>query len=312
MIKLVAYAQLVRLPNVFTAMADIFLAGAATAAILDHFGSFVCILMSSSLLYMGGMVWNDWFDLNQDLRERPGRPIPSGRVSPKDAATLGVLLIAGGLLMAFGADWVDGRARLSIWIAFMLAICIFLYDGAFKSTWASPYLMGACRFFNVLLGISAAGLPMPAWGYAAAFAIGVYISGVTWFAKTEARLSKQQTLMAAAIMMAAGLLLALTVPSLALAMEESLSTSMSVAPANRLPWLFPYLLSAYGVFVGMRVVPAIRDPRPTNVQPAVRRAVLGLIAFDAIIATSLVGWPGLFILLLLVPALWLGRWLYST
>src|SRR6188472_522772 len=67
-----AYAQLVRLPNVFTAMADIVLAGAATGAILDHFASFVCILLSSSLLYMGGMVWNDWFDVKQDRRERPG------------------------------------------------------------------------------------------------------------------------------------------------------------------------------------------------------------------------------------------------
>src|SRR5436190_8221721 len=118
-----AYAQLVRLPNVFTAMADIVLAGAATGAILDHFASFVCILLSSSLLYMGGMVWNDWFDIKQDRRERPGRPIPSGRVTEANAALVGAILIALGLIAAALADVVDpveGRGWLSLTIAALL------------------------------------------------------------------------------------------------------------------------------------------------------------------------------------------------
>jgi 4-hydroxybenzoate polyprenyltransferase len=301
--RLMAYAQLVRLPNVFTAMADIVLAGAATGAILDHFGSFLCVLLASSLLYMSGMVWNDWFDVKQDRRERPGRPIPSGRVSEKDAAMLGTILIVAGLIAAAMADVVDGRGWSSLPIAAFLVAAIFLYNGVVKRTWMGPYAMGSCRFFNVLLGLSASGEPIPPWGYALALAIGVYIVGVTWFAKTEARMSKQQTLMTAALVMAGGLFLALTVPTLALDDARSSPTPSA---------LFPYLLAAFGLYVGLKVVPAVRDPRPNRVQPAVKRAVLGLVLLDAILATSLVGWPGLAIVVLLAPAKWLGQWLYST
>jgi 4-hydroxybenzoate polyprenyltransferase len=60
------------------------------------------------------------------------------------------------------------------------------------------------------------------------------------------------------------------------------------------------------------VVPAVRDPAPNRVQPAVKRAILGLVLLDAILATSLVGLWGLMIVVLLAPAKWLGQWLYST
>jgi UbiA prenyltransferase family len=252
------------------------------------------------------MVWNDWFDVKQDRRERPGRPIPSGRVTEANAALVGAILIALGLIVAAAADVVDpvdGRGWLSLTIAALLVATIFLYDGILKRIWMGPYAMGSCRFFNVLLGLSAAGKPIPPWGYALAFAIGVYIVGVTWFAKTEARMSKQQTLMTAAFVMAGGLFLALTVPTLALD-DAILAPTPSV--------LFPYLLALFGFYVGLKIVPAVRDPQPSRVQPAVKRAILGLVLLDAILATSLVGWPGLAIIVLLAPAKWLGQWLYST
>src|SRR5438034_11690528 len=78
--RALAWARLVRLPNVFTALADIGLGilvagpvtvGAAPAALL---------LLASACLYCGGMVWNDYFDVEQDRRERPFRPIPSGAI----------------------------------------------------------------------------------------------------------------------------------------------------------------------------------------------------------------------------------------
>ena len=37
--------------------------------------------MASTLLYWSGMVWNDYFDLEQDRKERPGRPLASGRIT---------------------------------------------------------------------------------------------------------------------------------------------------------------------------------------------------------------------------------------
>jgi len=76
--------------------------------------------------------------------------------------------------------------------------------------------------------------------------------------------------------------------------------------------LFPYLLALFGFYVGSAVVRAIQRPVPQRVQAAVKRAVLGLIIFDAVLATSLAGLVGLVLLLLLLPARFLGRWVYST
>lgn len=58
---------------------------------------------------------------------------------------------------------------------------------------------------------------------------------------------------------------------------------------------------------------AIRRPVPEMVQYAMKTYILGIIAFDAIIASAVHGWPaGVTVLGLLVPALVVGRWVYST
>ena len=86
-------------------------------------------------------------------------------------------------------------------------------------------------------------------------------------------------LIVGAALMLAGLLLALTVPPLAQA--------AGVAPNTA--FLFPYLLAAFGYYVGSAVVRAIRQPVPRRVQAAVKRAILGLVVLDAILATALAG-----------------------
>jgi len=50
------------------------------------------------------MVWNDYFDVEQDRRERSFRPIASGRVSPREAAYLGGGLMVAGVGCAFIAS----------------------------------------------------------------------------------------------------------------------------------------------------------------------------------------------------------------
>jgi 4-hydroxybenzoate polyprenyltransferase len=156
---------------------------------------------------------------------------------------------------------------------------------------------------NVLMGLSLAPEGIASWGLVLAAAVGVYIAGVTWFARTEAQTSNQEVLKAAALVMGAGLLLALPVPVLA---EDRRPGPVATW------WLFPYLLVLFGVIVGNPVLRAIKRPSPGRVQAAVKTAVLGLVAFDAILATSLAGPVGLVLLVLLPPALYLGQWLYST
>jgi 4-hydroxybenzoate polyprenyltransferase len=128
--------------------------------------------------------------------------------------------------------------------------------------------------------------------------VGVYIVGVTWFARTEEAASNRRQLMLAAGVMLVAVLGGLLVP-------------IHFAPGTS-PWYFPYLVAGFLFYVGTPVVRAIRRPEPKPVQAAVKRSILGLVVLDAVLATAFVGWPGLLILLLLPPALWLGKWVYST
>ena len=304
-----AYAQLVRLPNVFTAFADIGLGILATWQLLpedlpkDWVWRVLCLLAASGCLYCGGMVFNDVFDLEQDKRERPFRPIPSGRISRSIAVLFGAALLAAGigcaLLVGRG---VSGWDRSSLYVACILAACILLYDGWLKRFWAGPLGMGACRFLNVLLGLSLApNLGWP-WGAHLALVVGVYIVGVTWFARTEAQISNRSALAGAAAVMVLGLLLALAAP--VIVAEFHLGPRPSI--------LFPYLLIGLGFLIGFPVSRAISRPTASHVQKAVKQAILGLVILDATLASAIAGIGGLAILLLLLPALYLGRWIYST
>ena len=301
--SLLPYAQLVRLPNVFTAMADIVLGYLVMLGLGARFGAFVCLLIASTLLYWAGMVWNDYFDLAEDRRDRPGRPLPSGRVAVSTAVWLGIGFFAGGVLFAFLADLQAERLHyVSTSIAVCLVVAILLYDGALKETIVGPFVMGGCRFLNILLGLSVIGDFPPVWGLLLATVVGFYVTGVTLFARTEAKTSNPADLKMAAAVIAGSLVLALAVPALA----QSRGADVTASP------LFPYLLVVFAFVLGLAVVPAIRSPVPIRVQSAVKRALLGLVVLDALLASSLVGLFGLLLALLVLPGIYLGRWLYST
>jgi 4-hydroxybenzoate polyprenyltransferase len=219
--------------------------------------------------------------------------------------------MVAGLLMALlaGLRWEDGGFVLrwrSLVVASFLVIAIFLYDGAFKATWAGPILMGLCRFLNILLGLSIYGGATPGWGWLLALIIGIYIAGVTWFARSEARASNQGILIAAAIVMLVSLVLALAVPAVVL--QNSADPRFPSQPS----FWFLYLLAIFGGFLGVGVLRAIQRPDPARVQTAVKRAILGLVVLDALLASAFIGTLGLLLAFLLIPGIILGRWLYST
>lgn len=299
--RLLALAQLLRLPNVFTAFADIGLAAAVGVAVYPgrhdpaYWSTVLLLAVASGSLYLAGMVWNDVFDLAEDRRDRPFRPLPSGRVTVRTAAVLGSLLVAAGVGLAAAAG--------ALAYGLGLAAAVLAYDGGLKRTPLGPVAMAVCRFLNVLLGLTVVPddvFPTPLRVHLAGV-VGVYIVGVTWFARTEATDSNRRQLLAAAGVMAVSLALALTL-------------------RNRLPpdaagpggVLFPYLLVAFGFLVGLPISRAVRRPGPKEVQAAVKRCVLGLVVLDAVLATAFVGLPGLMLLLLLPPAVVLGKWVYST
>nr|MBA2450371.1 UbiA family prenyltransferase [Chloroflexota bacterium] len=143
-----AYLELVRVPNLFTAVGDV-VAGyllLSRGVGVDR-RALVTVAAASVALYAAGVVLNDYFDRDLDRVERPERPVPSGRVTPRSALLLGGGLLGLGCLLALAAGAVSGL------VALLLATCIVLYDARGKRV---PYVgslnMGACRFLNVALG----------------------------------------------------------------------------------------------------------------------------------------------------------------
>jgi 4-hydroxybenzoate polyprenyltransferase len=177
---------------------------------------------------------------------------------------------------------------------------ILLYDSWLKRTWAGPLAMGGCRFLNVLLGLTVAGTAIPFWGYHLALVVGLYAAGITWFARTEARASRQAALLGATLVILASLVMALLLPA-------------RFDPSPSSP-LFPYLLVVFAFGVGLPLHRAIVRPTPPLVQAAVTRALRGLVVLDAVLATALAGTIGLALLVLLIPIFLLNRWrwLYAT
>ncbi|HEV3439326.1 MAG TPA: UbiA family prenyltransferase [Gemmata sp.] len=310
--RLLAFAQLLRLPNVFTAFADIALASTVAATILPSTSTAFwvaagLIALASGCLYLAGMVWNDVFDRAEDAATRPNRPLPSGRIRVRTAIALGVLLFLLGLTFAALAG-LPTIGKASDWnheplvYAVGITIAVLIYDGGLKRTPIGPVGMGSCRFLNVLFGLSI--IPDdtfdPGLRIHLAGVIGVYIVGVTWFARTEEGQSNRRQLIAAASVIALALVLALI-----------LKAQLQI-PIESGTVLFPYLLVLFAFFVGRPVARAIAYCGPRDVQTAVKRCVLGLVGLDAVLATGFAGWPGLLIVLLLPPALVIGKWVYST
>ena len=277
-------------------MADVFLGYLLTHESLEPGATFGLLLVASASLYLAGMVFNDLFDRGVDAFERPGRPIPSGRVSVRAAVIFGVALLLIGLIASLAVSW------RSVSVVLPLITCIFLYDGRLKDTPAGPVVMGACRFFNVLLGASTAEF---VWGMPqlhVAGALGIYVAGVTWFARDEAERSRRTQL--AAAMGTVNLGLALLVAFVLNWSKGVPGMSFNVA----------VMLGFIAITIKRRLITALIDPSPRNVQASIKLMLLSLVMLDASIVLFVQPSPayGIGVACLIAPALLLSRYLAVT
>lgn len=308
--RLLDYLRLFRAPNVFTAIADV------TMGYLFVHGEFAApwrfggLAVASCLLYTAGMVLNDVFDIEVDRVERPGRPLPSGRIPLARARAIGFGMLAAGA----AAAWLVGMTSDAPlpWragaVGTLLAAMVLGYDGKLKQTWAAPLAMGGCRFLNVLLGMSivskiAPPAPLATLGYTqaeliTAAGIGVYVAGVTIFARGEAAVSRRLPLLAAIGVMLVGIGLLALGPTLAPRIGSSF-------------WLLILVLVSFTIL--RRCLTAVARPEAKQVQTAVKVAILSLIPLNAAVCAARAE-PAYAIglALLLIPAFFLGRYVYST
>jgi 4-hydroxybenzoate polyprenyltransferase len=315
-----AYLQLLRLPNIFMAMADIVMgfllthrlaglgAGLGTWASLGelvrrHGIDLGLLLATSAALYAAGVILNDVFDYDDDLRERPGRPLPSGRISLRRARLLGWQCLMSGLMFGWLATIATNNFRCGL-VATLLAVSIVLYDSGLRRTRLGPLAMGSCRMLNVLLGMSALAGPWELHHWLVAASVGLYIVGLTWFSRQEADESRRGPLVAAtAVMLAAVALLGLL----------PLATDEVIPLLRREPSRWVILMLMLGGIILVRCLWAITEPTSSRVQMAVKQGLLSLVILDAAAALAVAGLPAaVLVLAFLLPAALLGTWIYST
>lgn len=293
--SLLSWARLVRLPAVFTVIAQVAAAFLLIAGSAQPAARFVLIILSAIALYWSGMIINDCWDFEEDVRERPTRPLPSGQV-PLRAAKLAAwgLMVAGVLLAALsGLVPADdfGQTLCPALVALAISICVLLYNGPLKQTLLAPLTMGMCRLLCFLLG--AAPLVMVQLGnvgnlangfpphvVAAAVGMGVYIMGITLISQSETVGGHQVPLAVGTLVMTLGAV------GMALAPE--------FAPAGMLwnalpPKRFPLLIGLIASTIIVRGLRVSLNPEVPAIQSLVRIGILTLIPFAAAFALLAAG-----------------------
>jgi 4-hydroxybenzoate polyprenyltransferase len=248
-----AVAELVRLPAVLSVPGDVLL-GAAAAGRSGDLRRAAGLAGASSCLYLAGMALNDWADRAVDARERPSRPIPSGRVTPRFALGLAAGLTAAGAALAVATE---GRRALAL--VGPLAAAVWAYDLALKKTDAGPAGMSACRTLDVLVGAGLRGVPS---ALPVAAVVGAHTAVVTTVSRRETG-GGTRDLALGALAATAGVASA----------AAALSRHRRVAALG--------LLAAYAGVVGRAHAQAARDPSPERMQRAVGTGILGLMPLEA-------------------------------
>lgn len=249
-------ARVSNLPTVGTNVLAAWLLGGGAAADARLFW----LLLGGSLLYTAGMILNDAADAAFDREQRPERPIPSGRVSPRRA------WLAGLLLLLAGAGAMAGRGGADTGVTLALAAAILAYDLYHKPWAGSVLVMGGCR--TLLYLAAASPLTERPWSgpvLLPGLALGAYIVGLSLIARGEARA-------AAAGRAGAGW------PPLLLLISPVLLVLSRTAETGA---LLPALIGAGLLLWISQAVKKMRAAPPQSIGPAVGRLLAGIAWVDA-------------------------------
>lgn len=289
-----AYLQLLRPANVVTAWADVLAGGAATGVavslsdglILPEGGAIAWLLVATTGLYGGGIVFNDVFDAPVDAEERPDRPLPSGRASRSGATLL------GGALLLLGIGAASRVTAASGLLAAGIAGGAVAYDGWAKDhVVLGPLAMGLCRGGNLLLGVSLVPVVLTSVWYLLLIPV-AYVAAITAVGQGEVHGGTHRT-----GYVALGLVATVLCALLSLGLRDEYEI-LYAAP--------------FVIVVGARVLPpfvrAARSPEPGPLQEAVKAGVTSIIPLNAVLAAGFGGWAyGLVVLALLPLSMGLAR-----
>ena len=288
--KIFAYLQLTRFPNLFTSVADVLAGYLIIRGLKIEWLELLALSLSTSFIYGGGCVLNDVRDRKQDARERPQRPIPSGRVSLPKASLLCFILFGLGLVTA---SWAGKESLLIATILVLLAVSYDIFTKQMPIL--GPITMGACRGFNLLLGMST----FSCWpGVAFVFPL---ISFIYVFALTTLSHFEVQGGLAGKGWVIFGCLLLVISVVLVLSATQHLAADCLI---------YTGLLV---IFSGTPLIAGLLRPTPQQVGRAVKFLILGIPLLDAIYVSGIHGWAwGIPVSLCLLPSVFFSHYLYVT
>jgi len=281
------WLQLLRAPNLFTVPGDP-LAGFLLVSGGPLDARLVCAVFASLCFYAHGLLLNDLADLDEDRRERPNRPLPSGAARLGTVRAVAGVLAASALLLCFAA----GRPAFFVGLALLAIVAIYNLWSK-KIAVLGPVNMGLCRGLSLLLGASAA-LPttLPTLPLLATASLTLYIALVTNLARIETHADPPKLPRALPLV---GLLIAV-VPIFLLALDRA----QPFSPFN----ISLYAVSAYTLYAGYRIHQKLtHDPAPP-IPPMIGQLIRLLLPLQAIwclASRSFAGGIAATLLLLLWP-----------
>jgi 4-hydroxybenzoate polyprenyltransferase len=304
--RLLPALQLTRMAMVFTAIADglcaLFLQAQRTRLAVDPnapIGHFIDMRLVAAMvlisigLYGYGMALNDLIDHRRDRQLAASRPIPSGRITPLGARLLCGLLAALALL-----GGVAFALRAGNWQSLLLvASCgslISLYDFAAKYLVGPGLLtLGLIRFFHALIPAADVPLlwhPLLLLDHFTLLATLAYVWG-----------EKRPSLTRLHAVIVGGGLILFNAVCVALLLARTGADQMG------LQWglLLPLGCAVLFILLAAWLYRAGPTPRQAG-QRLMRLGTLWLILYDAAFVGGYVSWTLAGLILLLLPAAWVG------
>lgn len=292
------YLLLIRLPNLFTLPSNIILGFVLVSTFTMTITSVIQILMLvtiSILLYCVGLVLNDLFDYEVDKKERPNRPLASGKISKKAAMILVTILAAISLILSLLVSVTTFS------ISVLLLVIIFGYDKYLKNTQAGPFTIAAARVGNIILGttVNISNIENFPQNFLLIFILTitfVYVSLIGFLSRYEVQgfSVKIRSYLIPSII--AGIIFSIVIFNLiGLLKYQSL------------------LILALFSFIMAKTIYRIHNKDSTGIQQAIKQMILSIIVLDSTFLTGIAGLEiGLPVLILLAPLLVLAKKMYMT
>ncbi len=263
------YLQLMRPANIITALTNVISGISASSYIFKNenyldYSSIGCLLVATTGLYGGGIVFNDFFDINIDTIERPNRPIPSGSVTKQQAGLLGSFLFIGGLIAALKVS-VEA-------FNISLIICIFCFVYNIKTkhySWLGGLTLALCRGLNLLLGTTLIEDGVRCFWPLTFIPFGLTIA-ITAVSQVEVSGNDTSILKKSVVFYFATVLTLCT-------LIYTYTTKIS---------FYILFLVLFVSVNGFYIQTALKNPIPTNIQKVVKWGVLSFIILDAAIISS--------------------------